>query len=94
MCVNSSKGELGSVRIPKVTGHCMGRVGRWRAGGAARVWEDAGAGGAFLGPVKGETGRVPSGRRRDFLLFSSWHGRLILVLPESTVLWMKCPDVQ
>lgn len=59
----------------------MGRVGRWRAGGAARVWGGCRRLEGRLGPVKGETGRVPSGRRRDFLLFSSWHGRLILVLP-------------
>ena len=82
MCVNSSKGELGlgpespegHRSLHRKGGKVEGRRGHQGLGGCRRLE-------GHPGPVKGDTGRVPLGRRRDFLLFRSWHGKLILVLP-------------
>lgn len=56
-----------------------------RKGGAAQgTGEDVGCLVECPVPIKGETGRVNLGRRRDFLLFRCWpvsHEKLILILP-------------
>ena len=90
--MNSSKGELGlgpespeghrslhrkgkgHRSLLRKGGKVEGRRGHQSLGGCRRLE-------GRPGPIKGETGRVPLGRRGDFLLFRSWHEKLILVLP-------------
>ena len=88
MCVNSSWNELGlgleSPEGHREPQHWKEGLGRLRRGGAARGWRGCGCLEERPEPIKGETGRVHLGRRRDFLLFRCWPGRhekLILILP-------------